>query len=340
MNLNSSDNLQREAAEVPARVGIASVAHNFYWAGPARAIAPAQADEIALALYGTAFGLLYWSTFVLATSDFGDLAALRQSASLFGLGAFLLTIDPYYCSLLSGSSFGDCTPNDGVLPFTTQEYPGAPTIYLGLDNDGPAHSQEKDWGESVLHDALAWYLHVPWRGTPDPTPDPTPAPPPDPMPDPTTAPDPSPQLPPSPDPTGTDAPPPPGGSSDGTGGAAPRDSDPGRLWPGDYLYVDQSIHSADGRYTLAYHGDGNLVLYDENWTPLWHTGTYGTTPGLVAMQSDGNLVIYGADGVAIWASMASFGHPDAFLALQTDGNLVIYAADGITPLWQTYTRRP
>ena len=58
------------------------------------------------------------------------------------------------------------------------------------------------------------------------------------------------------------------------------------------------------------------------------------------MQSDGNLVIYGADGVAIWASMASFGHPDAFLALQTDGNLVIYAADGITPLWQTYTRRP
>jgi len=119
----------------------------------------------------------------------------------------------------------------------------------------------------------------------------------------------------------------------------PRDNDPGRLWPGDVLYPDQGIRSADGRYFLVYQGDGNLVLYDEMWTPIWNTGTASTAPGLVAMQGDGNFVMYDARGVAIWASNASFNHPGAFLALQTDGNVVIYDVDG-TPLWATNTWRP
>lgn len=329
--LNSSSNLQREAANVPGRVGLVSVAHNFYFAGPARAIAPDRADEIAAALYATAFGLLYWGNYIFTESDPTDVVALRQSTSLLGIGGFLLSIDPFYCSVVSGTAFGDCVPNDGVVPYTSQEYPGAPNVYLGLDNDGPAHSQEKDWAEGVLGDALTWYLSVPPRTpapppTPTPTPPPPPTPPPAPAPAPTPPPAPAPAPPPAPAPDPSPAPPPTG----------PRDNDPGRLWPGDILYPDQGIRSADGQYFFVYQGDGNLVLYDAGWTPLWNSQTAGTAAGLVAMQGDGNFVMYDAGGTPIWASGVSFNHPGAFLALQTDGNVVIYDVDG-RPLWATGT---
>ncbi len=328
VSLNSSANLQREAADVPARVGVVSVAHNFFWAGPARAITPDHADEIAVALYGTASALLYWSSYILLEADPTDIMAFRQSSALVGLSWFLLSIDPFYCSLISG---GECVANDGVVPYTSQEYPGAPNIYIGLDNDGPAHSQEMPLGENVLADALTWYLHVPVRtATPAPPPPPPPPPPPTPTPQPDPPP-PTPAPPPAPDP----APPSPGG---GGGGGSDPAGHGGQLSSGEALFPGDRVDSADGRYHFVYQGDGNLVLYDESWQPLWASHTENSVPGAVVMQGDGNLVIYDGNGVAIWASRTSFRHPGAFLVVQGDGNVVIYDVDG-TPLWATDTWR-
>jgi hypothetical protein len=319
-DLNSAGNLQREAATVPARVGVVSVAHNFFWAGPARAILPGHADEIATALYSTAFGLISWSGYIAAVSDPTDMVAFRQSTSLMGLGGFLLSIDPTYCALVSGSFSGECIANDGVVPVTSQEYPGAPNIYIGLDNDGPAHSQEKEWGESVLYDALTWYLHVPLHGAQPPPPNPAPPPP---------------TPPPGPDP-GTTDPQPSGG--DGNHDVPPAGSDPGLLSSGEYLNAGGRLDSGDGRFHFIYQDDGNLVLYDEGWSPIWASHTEGSAPGSVVMQYDGNFVMYDAYGVPVWASDRSFNHPGAYLIVQSDGNVVIYDVDG-TPLWATDTWR-
>jgi hypothetical protein len=57
------------------------------------------------------------------------------------------------------------------------------------------------------------------------------------------------------------------------------------------MYSGEVIDSANSLYHLVYQGDGNLVLYDPEWTPLWASNTTFAAPGTVAMQSDGNLVI-------------------------------------------------
>ena len=68
-NLNSPDNLNREASVVPSRVGISVVAHNFYWAGPFRAIWPEWGDGVATVMYAASTGLNYWATYLWTTAD-------------------------------------------------------------------------------------------------------------------------------------------------------------------------------------------------------------------------------------------------------------------------------
>jgi len=105
------------------------------------------------------------------------------------------------------------------------------------------------------------------------------------------------------------------------------------LRSGDSLFANESRTSIDGRFTLTYQGDGNLVLYFGS-SPLWSSNTWGTAPGQVAMQGDGNLVVYNASGSAIWASNTS-GQPGAFLVVQSDGNLVVYS--GRRAAWASNT---
>lgn len=108
-----------------------------------------------------------------------------------------------------------------------------------------------------------------------------------------------------------------------------------RFYPGD------KITSRDGRFTLVYQADGNLVLY-QGETAIWDTetyiggnngGKYGYDAGFLRFQDDGNLVIYhrylqtpGAD-TAVWSSGTSRNRGYT-LDLQDDGNLVIYGTDG------------
>jgi hypothetical protein len=70
-----------------------------------------------------------------------------------------------------------------------------------------------------------------------------------------------------------------------------------------------------GYATLVMQGDGNLVLYKTNGTPLWSTGTYGQNCGAnqcrAAFQGDGNFVVYNG-GKPLWNS-GTAGNPGAQL---------------------------
>lgn len=122
-----------------------------------------------------------------------------------------------------------------------------------------------------------------------------------------------------------------GGGDDGGIGGGGGASEPDELGPGESLRPGDSRTSANGEYTLAYQGDGNLVLYrNSDGRPLWFTSTPGPA-GEAAMQGDGNFVVYSAAGQPQWSS-GTVGHSGARLAVQSDGNLVVYDAYGY-PLW-------
>ncbi len=106
------------------------------------------------------------------------------------------------------------------------------------------------------------------------------------------------------------------------------------MQPGQILLPGEAIHSANGRYTFVYQGDGNLVLYDGGH-PLWASNTDGKPAGVCVMQGDGNLVLYKRGGVPLWASGTN-GSPGAHLIIQDDRNVVIYQPNG-HPIWATNT---
>ena len=120
-------------------------------------------------------------------------------------------------------------------------------------------------------------------------------------------------------------------------------SDPTRLHPGEYLWVDvgpngysRQLVSANGQYHLVLQKDCNLVLYNANWDAVWDSGTVRSPPNTthcqLTMQSDGNLVIYPHNGNAwlnaCWATNTWWA-TNAHLVVQNDSNLGLYmSADG------------
>jgi len=109
------------------------------------------------------------------------------------------------------------------------------------------------------------------------------------------------------------------------------------MQPGEVLGPDQSITSANGRFTLIYQADGNLVLYGPAG-PLWASNTDGKPVGVCIMQGDGNLVIYGPGSLYVWDT-GTDGNPGSRLVVQDDGNVVVYRADG-TPAWASNSVQP
>ena len=103
------------------------------------------------------------------------------------------------------------------------------------------------------------------------------------------------------------------------------------------LFAGDALVSPNGRYSLDYQVDGNLVVYEDRRRALWSSVTAGTSAGRAVMQGDGNLVVYDAGSRVVFAS-GTGGHPGAQLVMQDDGNLVIYAVNG-APIWATYTVR-
>ncbi|MFY0573990.1 SGNH/GDSL hydrolase family protein [Cystobacter fuscus] len=111
----------------------------------------------------------------------------------------------------------------------------------------------------------------------------------------------------------------------------------GALSPGQGLSRGQSLVSCDGRFSLTLQNDGNLVLYHGS-TPLFSTGTVGSTAAEVLFQQDGNLVEYDSAGQLLWQTRTA-GQGGAMFYLQNDGNLVIYDSAG-SPLWASNTVTP
>ncbi len=101
------------------------------------------------------------------------------------------------------------------------------------------------------------------------------------------------------------------------------------------MYANQCRTSADGRYDFCYQSDGNLVLYDGS-TPLWASGTHGTSTGFVAMQGDGNLVVYDAGNVPRWSSGTN-GQNGSFVVVQSNRCALMYSDDGSYIPWGTAT---
>jgi hypothetical protein len=115
--------------------------------------------------------------------------------------------------------------------------------------------------------------------------------------------------------------------------SAPPPTGPGTLRGDNSLRPGQELKSGNGRYSLTYQGDGNLVLYD-NGRPIWASNTAGTSAGAAYMQADGNLVVYDASGRPVFASNTS-GNAGAYLVMQNDSNLVIYSSSGRV-LWSIF----
>ncbi|WP_291988344.1 hypothetical protein [Luteitalea sp.] len=107
------------------------------------------------------------------------------------------------------------------------------------------------------------------------------------------------------------------------------------MTPGQRLAAGQEIR-ANGM-TLAYQGDGNLVLHDGQGRPRWATGTHGRAPGHVEMQADGFLVVYDAAGAPIWRS-GDVAVPGGRLRFDTAGIRVVATVD--VPTWQVVLDTP
>jgi hypothetical protein len=91
-----------------------------------------------------------------------------------------------------------------------------------------------------------------------------------------------------------------------------------------------------GSYKLIFQGDGNLVVYDQNMTPTWFSGTANVGATQAVMQGDGNFVISNAAGQPIWYT-GTGGFPGAYAQIQNNGNFVICYEK---PLWARFGYTP
>lgn len=94
------------------------------------------------------------------------------------------------------------------------------------------------------------------------------------------------------------------------------------------------ITSPNGLARLVMQYDGNLVLYDGNWYPIWYSGTHGRPGAWATIQSDGNLVVYDPNGYPLYNIFDFSRNPHAirvlptggwpaFLSVQDDGNMLV-----------------
>jgi len=281
-DINSDTNLFREQAEIPARVGITSIAHNYWWGGPIRAVNPDNADYLALyrdialwSLDGAAFTIMafadpndwYW----------WDIAnAMRHVAGILG------SMDYWWCQAVSQApvlGWYGCADNDTIVPYWSQSYSRAGAI--PLDTRGPTHIQETSQSDGFIAAALVNYMGVAVRQA---------APPPPPSGGPVTM--------------GPDTylfPEQWALSEDQRFGLTYQTNGDLVLakWDGEPIWL---MYLPDYLGFAVMQGDGNFVVYDGDWQPYWATGTDGHPGAYLSVQNDGNMVIYDVDGTALWAS--------------------------------------
>uniref|UniRef100_A0A3Q1H4R5 Bulb-type lectin domain-containing protein n=2 Tax=Anabas testudineus TaxID=64144 RepID=A0A3Q1H4R5_ANATE len=86
---------------------------------------------------------------------------------------------------------------------------------------------------------------------------------------------------------------------------------------GDYLV------SNNGNYKACFQDDGNLVIY--TWKPVWASDTAGSDVNRLCMQADCNLVLYNKDNAPRWHTNSAKGNcTSCRLQLTDEGKLVVY----------------
>jgi hypothetical protein len=105
------------------------------------------------------------------------------------------------------------------------------------------------------------------------------------------------------------------------------------------LGPDESLNPGDsisfGSYQLKFQVDANLVLYN-GASAIWATNCWPvcvppSNPGVAVMQLDGNFVVYDNVWTPLWNS-GTAGNSGAFLTLR-NGQLLLFATNG-SVLWQ------
>lgn len=95
------------------------------------------------------------------------------------------------------------------------------------------------------------------------------------------------------------------------------------------LRPGESLISINGKYSLCYQEDANLILWrnekDHQRTLLWESKTQGKPAWRCYMQDDGNFVVYAGKGKSVWASNTNNKDlASSKLILENNGKLSIY----------------
>ncbi|MCC7415520.1 MAG: hypothetical protein IT176_00145 [Acidobacteria bacterium] len=151
--LNSDANLAREAFDVPARVGVTSIAHNFYWGGPIRAAWPDRGDTYARYRDAGVMALDIGAAAIVMTADLEDSAAFNLANRMGRAAAFLGAMDDWWCRSVSWPGGAQCWYNDTVVPVWSQDYGrlGAASIVIY----GPAHVQEAGRDRAAVEEVVS-----------------------------------------------------------------------------------------------------------------------------------------------------------------------------------------
>jgi len=167
--LNSPSNLARESQSVPLRVGLVSIAHNFYWGGPLRAAFPDHGDWLALVRDIANVTMVSSASYLYAVAPGWDFWAHETANRLMYSSSHLIFQDEFWCQAVSWPGFGQCWQNDTIVPVWSQVYPGGLSLVVSFD--GPAHVQETRMSDDILQAVLTHYAAIPRRESDPPGPD-------------------------------------------------------------------------------------------------------------------------------------------------------------------------
>ncbi len=154
-DLNSSSNLSREQGEIGTRVGVVSIARNFFDAGFVRVFNPEAADTVDTIKDYVVLALDFWGGYLLGSNDPN---AQNTAAFMFAAAGRLAALDEMYCKLVSSVGMTYCEANDEVVPFSSQRYPGAQHEFV-MDQ-GPVHIRETTESTPTLYQTLTTWLNI------------------------------------------------------------------------------------------------------------------------------------------------------------------------------------
>ena len=95
------------------------------------------------------------------------------------------------------------------------------------------------------------------------------------------------------------------------------------LFQGDVLKPGGTpVMSTDSEYYLTYRSDGKLAFYHGE-TMVWESETGSSKPKMARINANGNVQALDTDGIVYWSTGTKGSSPVA-LSVQTDGRLVLY----------------